>query len=98
VALTLQPKLGPADGEEATAYDAALSLTGASVADYWRPTAENFLKRRSRDQLLVISREVLGETWARSSSDEKKSLLVTQLDRAFSDPGDSKGTRTNGRW
>ena len=28
VALTLQPKLGPADGDEATAYDAALSLTG----------------------------------------------------------------------
>ena len=28
VALTLQPKLGPAEGDEATAYDAALSLTG----------------------------------------------------------------------
>jgi ParB family transcriptional regulator, chromosome partitioning protein len=86
VALTLQPRLGPTDGEEATAYDAALALTGASVADYWRPTAENFLKRRTRDQLLAISREGLGETWARSSSDEKKSLLVAQLDRAFSGP------------
>jgi ParB family chromosome partitioning protein len=86
VALTLQPKLGPAEGEGATAYDAALALTGASVADYWRPTAENFLKRRSRDQLLALSRVVLGETWARASSSEKKSLLVVQLDRAFSHP------------
>ncbi len=86
VALTLQPKLGPADGEEATAYDTALALTGASVADYWRPTRDNFLSRRTREQLLAISREVLGETWARSSSDEKKSLLIEQLHRAFADP------------
>ena len=42
VALTLKPKLGPAEGEEATAYDAALSLTGSSVAGYWRPTKEQF--------------------------------------------------------
>ena len=35
IALTLQPKLGPADGEEATAYDAALALTEASVAGSW---------------------------------------------------------------
>lgn len=83
VALTLQPKLGPAEGEIATAYDVALALTGASVADYWRPTKDNFLSRRTRDQLLAISREVLGELWARSSSDEKKSLLVDQLHRAF---------------
>jgi ParB family transcriptional regulator, chromosome partitioning protein len=85
VALTLKPKLGPADGEAATAYDMALALTGASVADYWRPTRDNFLSRRTRDQLLAISREVLGEIWARSSSDAKKSLLVDQLHRAFAD-------------
>ena len=68
VALTLQPKLGPAEGDEATAYDAALSLTGASVAGYWRPTKDNFLSRITRDQLLAISREVLGEPWAQSTA------------------------------
>jgi ParB family transcriptional regulator, chromosome partitioning protein len=31
VALTLKPRLGPIEGEEATAFDAALSLTGSSV-------------------------------------------------------------------
>lgn len=85
VALTLQPKLGPAEGEAATAFDMTLALTGGSVAAYWRPTKDNFFSRRTRDQLLAISREVLGELWARSSSGEKKSVLVDQLHRAFAD-------------
>src|SRR5205085_1208145 len=37
MALTLQPKLGPTEDDEATAYDAALSLTAADLAAYWRP-------------------------------------------------------------
>jgi ParB family chromosome partitioning protein len=86
VALTLQPKLGPSAPGEATAYDAALSLTGADVAEHWRPTADNFLSRRRREALLAIGREVLGERWAAASLDAKKSVLVTQLDRAFSNP------------
>jgi ParB family chromosome partitioning protein len=88
VALTLQPKFATDEGEEATAYDAALGLTGASVATYWRPTRDNFLSRVTRDRLLAISRETLGELWAQSSSNEKKSLLVAQLDRAFANPGE----------
>jgi ParB family transcriptional regulator, chromosome partitioning protein len=92
VALTLQPKLGPAEDDEATAYDAALSLTAASVAAYWRPTKGNFLGRVTRDQLLAISREVLGESWAQSRCNEKKTLLVDQLDRAFSNPEKSGRT------
>ena len=92
VALTLQPKLGPAEGDEATAYDAALSLTAASVAGYWRPTKDNFLGRITRDQLLAIGREVLGEPWAQSRCNDKKALLVDQLDRAFSDPEKSGRT------
>lgn len=39
-ALTLEPKLGPVAGDEATNYDAALSLTATSVADFWRPTKQ----------------------------------------------------------
>ncbi|HZU34747.1 MAG TPA: hypothetical protein VFA18_02490, partial [Gemmataceae bacterium] len=85
VALTLQPKLGPATADPMTAYDVALALTGANVADYWRPTKANFFSRRSREQLLGIAREVLGDAWGRASSKEKKSVLVEQLDRAFAD-------------
>jgi len=86
VALTLKPKLAPAVGEDATAYDVALSLTEADMAGYWRPTKGNYLGRITREQLLGISREVLGEAWSQSRAGEKKASLVDQLDRAFSDP------------
>jgi ParB family chromosome partitioning protein len=86
VASTLQPKLAPAEGEEATGYDAALSLTGSDVAGYWRPAKDNFLGRVNRDQLLSIYRQVLGDSWAQVNRAEKKSVLVVQLDRAFSNP------------
>jgi ParB family transcriptional regulator, chromosome partitioning protein len=62
-------------------------LTAGNVADYWRPGKENFFRRITREQLLAIGREVLGDTWAAASSNEKKSLLVEQLDRAFADSG-----------
>ncbi len=83
VALTLQPKLGPAAGDEVTAYDAALALTGASVAAYWRPNGANFLSRISRDQLLALARDTLGEPWAQSRARDNKASLVGQLERAF---------------
>lgn len=86
VALTLQPKLGPAAGNEVTAYDAALALTGASVAAYWRPNGANFLSRISRDQLLALARETLGEPWAQSRVRDNKASLVGQLERAFASP------------
>ena len=86
MALTLKPKLAPAEGEEPTAFDAALALTEGSVASYWRPTRDNCLGRISRDRLLAIARDTIGEAWANSRASEKKALLVDQLDRAFADP------------
>lgn len=86
IAVTLKPKLGTAAGEDATAYDVALSMTGTNVADYWRPTKENFFDRCKRDQLLAIGREVLSELWAQSNRIEKKSLVALHLGRAFSAP------------
>jgi ParB family chromosome partitioning protein len=85
-ALTLKPKLGPSQGEEATAYDTALSLTATSVADFWRPATDNFLARINRNQLLAISRDVLGEQWSQARRNDKKSSLVDELDRAFAHP------------
>lgn len=92
VALTLKPRLAPALGDEDTAYGAALSLTAADVAGYWRPTKDNFLGRITRDQLLSIGREVLGEGWSQSHTSDKKTALVDQLSRAFSDPDKSGRT------
>jgi ParB family chromosome partitioning protein len=86
VAMTLRPSLAPAEGEEATAYDAALSLTQASVAAYWRPTKANYFGRITRDQLLAIGRDVLGELWGQTAWKLKKRELADQLDRAFATP------------
>ncbi|HTU17728.1 MAG TPA: ParB/RepB/Spo0J family partition protein [Gemmataceae bacterium] len=86
VALTLQPKLAPADSAESTAYDCALSLTEGSVASYWRPAKDSYLGRITRDHLLALGRETLGEQWAGSRASDKKAELVDQLDRAFADP------------
>jgi ParB family chromosome partitioning protein len=86
VALTLKPKLAPAAGDEVTAYDAALAMTEANVAAYWRPGKDSFLSRVSRDQLLAVARDTLGDAWAFSRARDKKALLVEQLDRAFADP------------
>ncbi len=86
MALTLQPKLAPVEGEEATAYDVALSLTGGDVASYWRPGKDSYLGRIPRDQLLALACDTLGEAWAQAHGKDKKAELVDQLDRAFSDP------------
>jgi ParB family chromosome partitioning protein len=90
-AMTLTPKLAPADGEEATAYDVALSLTGADVAAYWRPAKASYFSRITRGQLLTIGRDVLGEQWVQPRSKDKKSELADALDRAFTSP--EKGVR-----
>jgi ParB family chromosome partitioning protein len=89
VALTLRPKLAPAEGDEATAYDAALALTEGSVATYWRPDKDSFLARLTRDQLMAIARDTLGEAWAQPFSKVKKTELVEALGRAFSEPEQS---------
>lgn len=92
VALAMQPTLGFSTASEASACDAALALTGASVAEFWRPTKDNFLSRRNRSELLAIGRDVLGEQWSQSRTGDKKSSLVDQLDRAFSNPDKSGRT------
>lgn len=92
IALTLKPKLAPGGDDEATVYDAALSLTQANAAGYWRPTADNFLGRVTRGELLAIGRTVLGESWSQARASDKKSSLVEQLGRAFADPDKSGRT------
>jgi ParB family chromosome partitioning protein len=86
VAMTLQPRLAPDADAKATAYDDALSLTEGNVAAYWRPTTANYFRRVTRDQLLAIGREVLGDAWSQSRSKDKKSELADQLERAFANP------------
>ena len=92
VALTLQPKLGPAEGDEATAYDAALSLTGGERGRLLA-SGQGQLPGPHQPRPVAGDRpRTLGEAWAQSDCNDKKALLVDQLDRAFSDPAKSGRT------
>lgn len=90
VAASLKPKLGTDDPEQPTAYDIALSLTGGNVADYWRPTKDNYLGRVTKDQLLDIGKQLIGgdrgETWARTNASQKKGDIAAELNKTFSEP------------
>lgn len=91
VASTLQPKLH--EGKAASAYDMALAQTGANVADYWRPTRENYLSRVSRMELLGIGRQLFSDQWANARFKEKKSNLVDALHTAFASDDATDKTR-----
>ena len=56
------------------------------MAAYWRPTAANYLGRITRDQLLALGREILGEPVGAVAASDKKGELAAQLERAFADP------------
>ncbi len=84
VATSLKPQLST--GNESTACELALSLTDASLAAYWRPTRSNYLGRITRDQLLALGRELLGEQWSQARSRDKKGELADALERAFAQP------------
>jgi ParB family chromosome partitioning protein len=84
VAGSLTPQLST--GHEATAVEIALTLTGGEAASYWRPTAATYLGRITRDQLLALGKDLLGERWAQARHKDKKSSLAAELERAFADP------------
>jgi ParB family chromosome partitioning protein len=92
LALTLEPKLG--GDKEPSAYDMALSMTGGNVAEYWRPTKENYLSRISREQLIFLGEEIFGTDWKLKRNGYKKGQLVDELDAAFRDP--DKHGKTDG--
>src|SRR6185437_8579222 len=85
VALTLEPALAP-DAKGVQAQDIALALSGVDVASYWRPTAENFLSRITRSQLIDLGSAVLGKLWSARRGTAKKGDLAKELDQAFADP------------
>lgn len=82
-ATTLKPTLRDEQREFPTAYETALSLTGGSVAELWRPTKDNYLSRITRDQLLGIGREFGKEPWVNYRKDWKKASLADELHGYF---------------
>lgn len=84
VASSLKPQL--ATGNEDTAYELALSLTDARMEAYWRPTRANYFGRVTRDRLLAVGGELLGDQWSQARSRDKKGELADALDRMFAEP------------
>jgi ParB family chromosome partitioning protein len=86
VAESLRPSQVASPVTDESAYDAALAQTGVDVAAFWRPTAENFLSRLTRDQLLKLGAELFSDEWVRNRVEHKKAELVKELHEAFADP------------
>ncbi|MEW4571324.1 ParB/RepB/Spo0J family partition protein [Tautonia sp. JC769] len=84
VAHSLQPQLST--GRESSAVERALSRTNGDVAACWRPDQQNFLTRITKDQLLMLGRELLGDAWAMARAKDKKGELAAKLERAFAEP------------
>ena len=86
VARTLVAGLAPESPDRIDAGDVALSLAGVDVAEYWRPTAENYLGRLTRDRLLGLGAELFSQRWREKWGRAKKGELAKELDRASADP------------
>jgi ParB family chromosome partitioning protein len=81
IAGTLKPQLA-----EKNALETALGFTEADVSQYWRPTADNYLSKITRDQLLAIGAELFGKQWAANGGGMKKGQLVNELHNIFAKP------------
>lgn len=86
VALTLEPALAPEADTEISAYDSTLALTGVELSDYWRPTADNYLSKITRDRLIALGSEIFGKTWGPKWATARKGDQVKELASAFADP------------
>lgn len=64
----------------------AIAQTGVDIATLWRPTAENYFMKITRDQLLEIVAEIHGKKWAEQNKNEKKSVIAASLDGVFNRP------------
>jgi ParB family chromosome partitioning protein len=85
VAMTLRPALCNGD----SAVEWAFLVTGEKIYDYWRPTAENFLKKLNRAQLLELGEELLGDDWLSDHRADKKGELVKGLEEVFASPDEA---------
>ncbi|HEX3747653.1 MAG TPA: ParB/RepB/Spo0J family partition protein [Bryobacteraceae bacterium] len=88
VAGTLQSQLA-----QKNALESALGATEAQVTEFWRPTAENYLGRITKDQLLDIGKTIFSKAWAEKWASAKKGDIVKELDRAFADPKKFSGNK-----
>ncbi len=68
------------------AIEWALTQTGIDVASYWRPSAENYLNKLRKEQLLDLGEQLAPVGWRSQWEKSKKSEIVATLDKMFAEP------------
>ena len=58
---------------------------GVQVAQFWRPTAENYWSRVKKDVSLDAARETVGMDWASDHKDQKKGVLAQSMEKVFAE-------------
>jgi ParB family transcriptional regulator, chromosome partitioning protein len=71
----------------------ALSELDFNMAQYWRPTADNYFSSITARQLLAIGTDIFGKQWAEKWKSAKKGELVGALKDAFAAPDKYKSDK-----
>ena len=69
-----------ARSSKAFGFEFLYTMLDFDAADYWRPSAESFLKRINKEALIEIARPVMSEQWLKTAVSLKKGDLVKQID------------------
>lgn len=68
--------------------------TGFKVYEHWRPNAENYFSRITKEQLLGIGADIFGKAWAEDHKTRSKQDLVEELDKEFANPLKNPNNKT----
>ncbi|PJR12792.1 ParB/RepB/Spo0J family partition protein [Sinorhizobium meliloti] len=55
------------------------------TAACWRPTAENYWGRTKKDHSIKVARDLIGDRWADDKSKDKKPVIASAMEQAFSE-------------
>jgi ParB family chromosome partitioning protein len=82
IASALRPQLAT-DKNASPIVEGLYERLQVDVADHWRPTAESFLSRVPKAELLAIGKTCISESWPAVHRKTKKGELVEMLHHAF---------------
>ncbi len=78
------------DHKACPVFEHAGNRLAVDVAGCWRPTAENYFGRVTKDRMLRTARETVSEAWADDHESYKKGQLAEVMGRAFSEEGQAR--------
>ena len=105
-AIQLEGSLNIETGAGSPLMERILHKLNITWSDYWRPTAENFLGRIKKGQLIAFGAAFLGDLWKREASKKKVKELAAELENTFAgndgrlnaETGDQVNDTTAANW